>query len=855
MYRQKLLTPLLTLVMGSYLLSGSDSVAATDASTAAATFWSFRPLENPEPPQVADAAWAGTNLDRFIRARMEHEELAPVRAADRPTLIRRATLDLTGLPPTPEEVRTFVEDSSPDAFSRVVDRLLASPHYGERWGRHWLDVARFGEEDTLGEFNVPYENAWRFRDWVVDSFNQDLPYDLFVQAQIAGDVLADDCRLTEEFGELVPGLGLFAMGPWQFGNSIPKEARADERDDRIDVVTRGFLGLTVTCARCHDHKYDPISMEDYYALAGVFKNSDYREHPLVSDAVVAEFDKKKTKLNEVKSSLNKILDKESKALTKRLISEISRYWVAAWKVVGPQKRELTDVVQEDELDREQLEKWVRYVTSPFRDHPYLKPWDDLIASGGNAEDAKKVADDYQALVIFAIEEKKRIQEEFRVAYEKRNKKYKELTKGKEQPKGRRTKLPNEYVGFEPPDRDPDAPKLDPIDVAPIPRDLYNVWADLFDVHEVIEDYNVKERRIVLYKDRELDRFLDQETLEKANALRAEVDALEAEIPKPRFTAQFSKGPAFPYAMTIRDRDDLEPVRMHMRGNPYDLGDVVPGRFISSLSNGKPTPFKKGSGRLELAKSVAYHPLAARVMVNRVWMHHFGKGIVDTPSNFGALGNRPSHPHLLEYLAYRFKDLGWSIKALHREIMLSATYQLSNDASKSNLSRDPVNRFYWRASRRRLEVEAIRDSLSFVAGTLESRLGGPSYELAPDFRRRALYGRVSRFKLSDSLAIFDFPDPRLSAAKRMSTNSPVQRLFFLNNEFVWHQAEALAERLRRFDESDPVRIKRAHELLYSREATEADVELGLEILKSLDESSALERYAHVLMSSNEFLFVE
>jgi hypothetical protein len=839
------------LIVTALLLSGSAS--------AAETFWSFRPLENPLPPPVHDATWVKSNLDRFTLARMEQEDLTPVQAAKKTTLIRRATIDLTGLPPTPEEVRAFVDDTSPNAFARVVDRLLASPHYGERWGRHWLDVARFGEEDIQGRYNVPYENAWRFRDWVVDAFNKDLPHSLFVEAQIAGDHLADDCRLTEEYGDLHLGVGLFGMGPWHYFNSIPKEARADEHDDRIDVVTRGFLGLTVTCARCHDHKYDPISMEDYYALAGVFKNTDYREHPLVSAEVVADFDKKKRKLNEVKSELNGILDKESKALTKRLVSEISRYWMAAWKVLGPQKREIAEVIGEDRLDQEQIEKWVRYLTSPYRDHPYLEPWDDLIAKGGSAEEAKKVADEFQALVVFAIDEKKRVEEELRAAFDERHKKTEALYKGKKRPKGRTTNLPNDYSAYIPPDPDPDVPELPPVDVAPVPRDLYNVWADLFDVHEILSDYNIKERRVILYEGKELDRFLDAETLEKVNALRAEVEARTAEIPRPRIAAEKALGPTFAYAMTIQDRDKLEPIRVHMRGNPYDPGEVVQTRFLTALSSGKPKPFGRGSGRLDLAREVASHPLAARVMVNRMWLHHFGKGIVDTPSNFGVLGSRPTHPQLLEYLAYRFKKFGGSIKALHREIMLSATYQLSNDASndasKSNLARDPDSRFYWRASRRRMEVEALRDSLSFVAGTLESRVGGPSYDLGPEFRRRTLYGRVSRFELSESLALFDFPDPRLSAAKRMSTNSPVQRLFFLNNEFVWRQAEALAERLRRYADTDRARIKRAHELVYSREATDDDVEWSLGVLERLGERLPLERYAHVLLSSNEFLFVE
>ena len=816
-------------------------------AAATETFWSFQPLQTSPPPRVADASWPQSRLDRFVLARLESEELSPVRGADRRTLLRRVTFDLIGLPPVPESVEAFVRDPSPDAFGRVVDRLLASPHYGERWGRHWLDVARYGEEDTLGEFPVPYENAWRYRDWVVDVFNQDLPYSQFVQAQIAGDLLGDR-------SDLIPGLGLFGMGPWQYGNSIPAEARADERDDRVDVLTRGFLGLTVACARCHDHKYDPITMEDYYSLAGVFRNSAYREYPLISESDLAAYEKKKKKLGEVESELNKILSKQSRELSERLAGETAKYLLAAWKVLGPLKLELAVVVRDGALDQEQLGKWVRYVSSPYRDHPYLRPWDALLVRGGSVQEATRVATEFQALVVSVMDEKERIQEELRLAYEARSKKIKEREKEKPRPEPRRTKLPNEYVAFEPVPRDPDA-KLEPIKVKPVPRDRYNVWADLFDINEALEDYHIKERRVLLYEGRELDRFLDAETKQQVDALRAEVETRRAEFPAPRVTTRFNKSPAFPYAMALTEREELETIRMHLRGNALELGGEVPSRFLAALSDQKPVPFAQGSGRLELARAVSEHPLSARVLVNRVWMHHFGKGIVETPNNFGQLGSRPSHPQLLEFLAVRFREFGGSLKALHREIVFSATYQLSGEASVANLRRDAGNRFCWRRSRQRLGVEAIRDGLLFVSGGLERRLGGPSYDLGATFRRRTLYGRVSRFKLSEALQLFDFPDPRLSAAKRMSTNSPLQRLFFLNSEFVWRRATVLAEQLQRDCDSNQMRVQHAYRLVYGREAAEADVALGLQILHSLDPATALRDYAHILMSSNEFLFVD
>ena len=813
----------------------------------AETFWSFQALQAVPVPRVIDSNWPRSRIDRFVLARLEKEGLVPVPGASKRTLIRRVTFDLLGLPPAPASVEAFVGDPAPDAFGRVVDRLLASPRYGERWGRHWLDVARYGEEDTLGEFPVPYENAWRYRDWVVDAFNQDLPYSLFVQAQIAGDLLADR-------SDLIPGLGLFGMGPWQYGNSIPAEARADERDDRVDVLTRGFLGLTVACARCHDHKYDPITMEDYYSLAGVFRNSAYREYPLISASDLAAYEKKKKKLDELQSELNKILSEESRKLSERLAAQTGRYLVAAWKVLGPAKRVLAAVVQDDQLDREQLEKWVRYVSSPYRDHPYLRPWDELMAREATEEEAVQVANAFQSLVISVMEEKERIQEELRLAYEARSKKIKEREKDQPKPEPRRTKLPNEYVAFEPVPRDPDA-QLEPIQVRPVPRDRYNVWADLFDINEALEDYHIKERRVLLYEGRELDRFLEQATREKVETLRAEVAARRAEFPKPRVSTRFNKSPAYPYAMTLTERDEIETIRIHLRGNALELGRGVPSRFLGALSEGVPPLFTQGSGRLELARAVSEHPLSTRVLVNRVWMHHLGQGIVETPNNFGQLGSRPSHPQLLEFLAVRFREFGGSVKALHREILFSATYQLSSASSAANLRRDAGNRFCWRRNRRRLDVEEIRDGLLFVSGRLQNQLGGPSYDLDEGFRRRTLYGRVSRFKLSEPLQLFDFPDPRLSAAKRMSTNSPLQRLFFLNNEFVWQQAAALAEHLERDGDTCQAKIQQAYELVYGRDATERDVALGVRILNSLDPATALRDYAHILMSSNEFLFVD
>jgi hypothetical protein len=577
-------------------------------------FWSFRPVADPPLPPVHGAAWPKAPLDYFILAGQEAAGLHPVDPADRRALIRRASFDLTGLPPTPAEVEEFLGDDRPDAFDRVVDRLLTSPHYGERWARHWLDVARYGEDQAHTFEARKYPEGYRYRDWLIRAFNEDLPYDRFIKEQIAADLIDEPDRL-----ERLPALGFFALGPVYYGD--PK--KLDQYDDRIDTLSRGFLGLTVACARCHDHKFDPIGQRDYYALAGIFASSEYTEVPLVPPEAVEEAKRKQT----------------------------------------------------------------------------------------DAEKKKKA----------------------------------------------------------------------PLN---IPR-----------VHALA--------------------------------------------------------------------DAAKPVALHvlLRGNPDTPGEEAPHRFLAVLG-GEPRPFTKGSGRLELAEAIASpnNPLTARVMVNRVWQHLFGKGLVGTPSNFGALGERPSHPELLDHLATHFVRSGWSIKALVRAIMLSATYQQSCRLDAHDYAADSENRFLWRMNRRRLEVEAWRDAMLVVADRLDDRLGGPSLELAsPDNRRRTVYGAVSRHELDPLLRLFDFPDPNITSDRRAVTTVPLQQLFVLNSEFMVRNSRALAARLAAGpDRDDTGRIRRAFLLLYSRPVTECELQMGLAFLASTDRQSGLtrwEQYAQVLLSANEFMYVD
>ncbi len=817
------------------------------------SFWSFQPCHKPALPEIKDKTWPKSSIDHFILAQLEAKGLRRVKPADRRTLIRRAYFDLIGLPPTPEEVDTFLQDASPQAFARVVDRLLASPRYGERWGRYWLDVARYGEDDVRGLQQESYPNAFRYRDWVIQAFNDDLPYNVFVKAQIAGDLVQGQNQ--EPF---LAATGFFGLGPWYYDLTEPPQARADERQDRVDALTRGFLGLTAACARCHNHKYDPISMQDYYALAGVFASSEYREYPLVPPQVVADYEKQQKKVHDQEAALQEFIQTESDLLGEILARKTSRYMVAAWKLLKEPHSSAKAMAEREKLDPETLGNWVKYLSNPEKDYPYLKAWNDLLARGGTLEEAQKVADDFRELVLSILAEKKVIDEKNHLILEAAK-----LAQVSTSTKV--THLPNGFATY-----DEFCPDCN-VTIQPIQREKYLIWADLLGEKEETED-PAKRGGVLRYKGEKLERFLSGEWKEHLESMRAQLEALKKSAP-----------PAYPFLHGFGESAQPANLKINLRGSPYNLGDEVPRRFIAVLSEGEPVLFKSGSGRLELAEAIAGHPLTARVMVNRIWQHHFGSGLVRTPSNFGRLGERPTHPELLEYLTARFIESQYSAKALHREIMLSATYQLSGDYLEKNFAEDPDNRFLWRANRRRLEAETLRDSLLFVAGDLDLTVGGPALELTDECKRRAVYGKVSRFKLNGMLQIFDFPSPSITSEQRNVTNVPLQRLFFMNSDLVWRQAGLLARRLNAEGGADGEKIKKAYRLLFSRLPADAELRLGLEFVRqaqigastgslpfggslkpaalkpqsgdhSPEKPSAWQQYAQVLLSSNEFIFV-
>ncbi len=783
-------------------------------------FWSFQPLAKVSPPEVKDGAWVKQPVDRFILARLEAKGLHPVQPAHKRTLIRRASLDLTGLPPTPEELQAFLDDRSNDAYPKLIDRLLASPRYGERWARHWEDVVRYADSDSSGERSI-FANAWRYRDWLVQALNQDLPYDTFVKAQLAADLMPG-----EKSKDLLPALGFLGMAPWKY--SAERDILAEERDDRVDVVSRGLLGLTVACARCHDHKYDPLATEDYYALAGVFANTIYHEYELAPNDVVQAWEQQDERIKKAQAAVNSFLGDQTRQLGEILAYQTARYMTAAWPVLRGETNDVAAVAKAGELDQSTLERWIKYLKRGERLHTQLDKWDVLVKKGGTPDEVQRTAQEFQTEVLRIVNKRKANEEENKIA--------RALHKPRKD--ARTYMFPNGVTAIE------GFVGTSDLAVKPLEREEYVINRDLFLSTRGQFDYVDEDAAVMEYRERDVVRFLAPQWKAHLATLDAGVAALKKAQPS-----------QYPFLMGVTDVAKPEDLRVHIRGSAENLGDSVPRAFPAVLDGGHRRPFTGASGRLELAERIVAHPLTARVMVNRVWLEHFGSGLVDTPSNFGQAGERPTHPELLEYLATRFRDSGWSLKQLHRDIMLSATYQSSTHEDPAGTAEDPANRLYWRANRRRLEVEPLRDSMLFMAGTLDPKIGGPSEVLSEKNNRRTLYAHITRGKSDPLLSLFDFPDPSLHSEKRVTTNVPSQRLFFLNSEIVGVQAEALAKRLQDSATTDAGRVEFAYRLLFSREPTASEREAGLEFLSGAgNPADGWRQYAQTLLSVDEFYYV-
>ena len=742
-------------------------------------FWSFQPPKMPTLPKVQNAGWIKTPIDRLILAKLEAEKLTPVRPATKRELIRRATFDLTGLPPTPEEVEAFVKDDSPKAFEKVIDRLLSSPHYGERWGRYWLDVARYAEDQAHTFAVTPNTNAWRYRDWVVNSFNEDMPYDRFIKLQFAADMIEkdDDARIKH-----LPALGLFGLGAQYYKNTDAAKAAADELDDRVDTLTRGFLGLTVSCARCHDHKFDPIPQIDYYSLAGIFTSCKLSNVPLADSVKIKRMEETQAKIKKIDGDIKETLRVEKATRAEAKLGELDRYLVAAWKFQAAKqknpKASVNEVAKSEKLDEAILNRCTKFVE--------------------------------KAPVGFEMMRKMSASEtEVRTAAQAMQKQVKGLINNKG--------------------------KLDKMKT-----DLLN---GLFYADNSVFQLSDKQIKALLPDDK-------KKQLDDQSALLTSLQKSDDAKPLPIAHGLAETNPAN--------------MKVFLRGNPAKLGDEAPRRFLKILAGNEPTPFKVGSGRLELGNSIASkdNPLTARVMVNRVWHYHFGRALVATPSNFGALGERPTHPELLDYLAVRFMDNGWSFHKLHREIMLSAVYQLSSDQNTKDFNSDADNRWLWRMNRRRLDVESWRDAMLAASGKLDRTMGGPTTNLAAvENNRRTVYAKISRHDLNYLLRLFDFPDANITSERRTETTVPQQQLFVLNSPFVIETAKALAARVQKEAPNDAERVQRAFALAYGRAASAEESQIFVTFLSGSDSEpmanrlTRWERVAQILIGSNEFMYVD
>jgi mono/diheme cytochrome c family protein len=712
--------------------------------------WAFQPIKSPVPPEVSKPNWIRNPIDNFVAARLEENGMKPSPRAGKRTLIRRATFDLLGLPPTPEEVDAFVSDDSERAWENVIDRLLASPQYGERWARHWLDVARYA--DTKGyvfEEERRYPYSYTYRDYVIRAFNEDLPFDRFIVEQIA----ADHLELSEDKRPLA-AMGFLTLGRRFLNN------QHDIIDDRIDVVTRGFMGLTVQCARCHDHKYDPIPTKDYYSLYGVFaSSSEPGEKPLLgSKSLPKEYPAYEAERKKRGEEMETFRETKFAEVLADVRSKTAEYLQAALDAENLEDRgKVENLAKERKLHPQAVRRWVSHLKElRKKDHdPIFAPLFGFAALTNFDSAAKDLASFYarnetsnpvNPIVSKSFEESpesmKDVVAKYKAIFESVEKSWSEAQKNKKE-------------------------RLENPDEEALRQVLYSTSSPA---------------RI---PDNEIPRLFDVPAAQKNRALQRKVEELDAVHPG-----------SPPRAMALKDNDTPHKPRVFVRGSQFNLGDEVPRQFLELIQGEKRKPFEKGSGRLELAQAIASkdNPLTARVTVNRIWLNHFGAGLVTTPSDFGVRSDPPSHPELLDYLSAWLMDNGWSLKKLHKLILLSNTYQQSSDEQPAYAEKDPANRLLWRMNRRRLEFEPFRDSVLQVAGRLQLAQGGQPVEITtrPFTTRRTIYSFIERQNLPGLFRTFDFASPDTSSSQRFNTTVPQQALFMINSPFLAEQARSLAK---------------------------------------------------------------
>ena len=775
----------------------------TSQESVESNHWAFQPIADPEVPDIVSSDWARNEIDRFILAKLGEEGVDPSPEASKLTLLRRASFDLLGLPPMDADTRAFLADDGEQAFAGLVERLLGSPHYGERWGRHWLDVARYADSTGVDE-DHPFGNSWRYRDYVIDAFNDDLPFDQFVREQIAGDLLPPAEAGTVNRRGIV-ATGFLALGPMALAQRDPIQKKYDVVDEQIDTATKAFLGLTVACARCHDHKFDPILTSDYYALAGIFastrtfddwrKNgSRYYKHPLVEPAVYEAYRSKADALK----NLERLRGIARAIASHRYQAVVEAPKIAAYMLAS------AGLGPADELESQMVGWWREYLAPRASRREHLQRWHESPGPEAAAGYADEVAG--------ALRERIGQLEEW----------FSEASRAIAAGKGALPDFPREQ-----------------------PDSL--LYRDLRD------------------EDGPFD--IDPEDVEEAFAAsdRQRIERLEERIEQAR-----SEVPDEPPMANGVSEDDSVRQRIFRRGQHKNPGRSVAKRFPIVLAGSEQPEIEAGSGRRELAEWLVSegNPLTARVIVNRVWLWHFGEGLVRTPNNYGLRGEPPTHPLLLDWLARRFIDSGWSIKSLHRIIMDSATYRMSSSIAKQAYERDPENRLWSRFERRRLTIEEVRDSYLMISGRLDRTVGGDTdlgsgglaefvrnnRRIDPDdSTRRSVYLPLMRNKLPNLLGLFDFGDATTANGKRSVTNVAPQALYLMNSDFAHETAARTADAL---GQSSGDRIGLAYRRVLGRPPTNSENNLARRYVRAgADQDESWASLCKMLLASNEFHYVE
>ena len=777
--------------------------------TEARSHWAYQPITSPPVPALTNPAANLNAIDHFVRARLAQEGLVSNAPADPRTLVRRSYLTLIGLPPSYERVEQFAANPTPAAFAELVDQLLARPEYGQRWGRHWLDVARYSdttEKSVDGERRIPY--AHTYRDYVIESFNRDRPFNQFVLEQIAADRLPPASRPD------LRALGFLTVGRRFEGNLEAPELIID---DRIDTIGRGVLGLTLACARCHDHKFDAIPTADYYSLSGILASStEPMDLPEIGTApasdAVAKYRADRAALF---ADYEKHIDTTT-TLARRLVRELAPEYLHYLVEESPNHRTVDGFIPLDKprglLVLGGAPAWAKLIDgSVKRGEPYFALWPKLMSlpSAGFAEKARAVIteaalhpeqNDPRVLAAFGGKPPQSMLEVAEVFGAL-------ITEA----------LTTPYV-----------PGLDGVINAPDSPLQFTREAVAEDLMRFITEAQIVARR----------------DIEAAGKIREKLTTLEATGPVDRAqTVQVSAAPVNP--------------KILIRGDRLKPGQPVPRRIPQILAGVDDHAFTD-DGRLELAEALASpkNPLTARVIVNRVWQQHFGRGLVSTADNFGAMGERPSHPELLDHLASWFIAHGWSLKALHRYILASATWQQSSALQTAAMEQDAGNSLLWRMNPRRLEFEALRDSLLRVAGRLDTRLGGRSALLDDDNVRRAVYGYTDRFRIPALLRNFDGANPDQSIARRSETIHPLQALYFLNSPFLRAQAENVNRQPEIAELLDVrERIAALYKRILIRRPQNEELDLARTYLGTQPTEAQWIQFAQVLLLSNEFFFCD